>query len=70
MLSKKILEIISTVAAAAPFIEELLNYDDPNDPDKTPELQDLKEHLSLVADDCRAIIRRVGQMKGVGDAQD
>jgi len=70
MLPKEILEIISTIAAAAPFVEELINYDDPSDKDDKPELQDLKEHLSAAADDCRAIVRRVGQMKGLIDAKD
>ena len=63
-------------AELAPLAEELINYDDPNDADKTTEIEDLQKHIFAAQDniaealkDGNALLSRFRALKAAREAK-
>lgn len=61
-------------AELAPIAEALINFDDPNDDDKTSELEDLQRHIFAAQDnmaeaikDGNALLNRFRELKAAKD---
>lgn len=62
------------MAELAPIAEELINWDDPNDADKTSEIEDLQQHIfaaqeaiAAAISDGNALLNRYKEMKQAKD---
>lgn len=64
------------MAELAPIAEELINYDDPNDADKTSEIEDIQRHIFAAQDnmveaikDGNALLSRYRELKAKKEAK-